>query len=89
MERSGGRSSSKDTFNTSEEHRAENPSDDGFSCENGGIDTPESYTLREPPDKLRAVNLAIEHGAWGAFRTEFYATYDFRPVREDELKKKP
>ena len=45
-------------------------------------------TLRVPPDKLRAVNLAIEHNAWGAFRTEFYATYDFRPVWEKELKKK-
>jgi hypothetical protein len=46
-------------------------------------------TLRVPPDKLRAVNLAIEHSAWGAFRTEFYATYDFKPVWENELKKKP
>ena len=46
-------------------------------------------TLRVPPDKLRAVNLAIEHSAWGAFRTEFYPTYDFRPAWENELKKKP
>jgi hypothetical protein len=35
-------------------------------------------TLRFPPAKLRDVNLQIEHGAWGAFRTEFYATYDYR-----------
>jgi hypothetical protein len=34
-------------------------------------------TLRLPPDKLRAVNLAFEHGAWGAFRTEFFPTYDY------------
>lgn len=46
-------------------------------------------TLRVPPDKLRAVNLAIEHSAWGAFRTEFYPTYDFRAVWEKELKKGP
>ena len=26
------------------------------------------------------VNLAIEQCAWGAFDTEFYPTYDFRPV---------
>jgi hypothetical protein len=38
-------------------------------------------TLRVPPDKLRAVNLAIERGAWGGFRTEFYPTYDFRSSR--------
>jgi uncharacterized protein with GYD domain len=39
-------------------------------------------TLRVPPDKLRDVNLAIERTAWGAFRTEFYPTYDFRPIYE-------
>lgn len=37
-------------------------------------------TLSVPPSKLRDVNLAIEQSAWGAFRTEFYPTYDFRPV---------
>ncbi|MDC0715216.1 hypothetical protein POL68_42600 [Stigmatella sp. ncwal1] len=40
-------------------------------------------TLRLPPDNLRAVNLAIEKGAWGGFRTEFYPTYDFRPIWEE------
>ena len=28
------------------------------------------------------MNLALELRAWGAFRTEFYPTYDFRPVFE-------
>ena len=37
-------------------------------------------TLRLPPDKLREVNLAFEHGVWGAFRTEFYPTYDYLKV---------
>jgi hypothetical protein len=37
-------------------------------------------TLRFPAEKLREVNLAIEHGAWGAYRTEFYPTYDYLPV---------
>ena len=37
-------------------------------------------TLRLPAGKLREVNLAIEQNAWGAFVTEFYPTYDFRPV---------
>jgi hypothetical protein len=41
-------------------------------------------TLRFPAEKLREVNLAIEHGAWGAYHTEFYATYDYRAVWEGE-----
>lgn len=41
-------------------------------------------TLRVPPARLREVNLAIENGAWGAFRTEFYPTYDYRPVWEQQ-----
>lgn len=39
-------------------------------------------TLRFPAEKLRAVNLAIEKTAWGAFQTEFYTTYDFAPIAE-------
>lgn len=40
-------------------------------------------TLRFPAEKLREVNLVIEHGAWGgAYHTEFYATYDYKPVWE-------
>ncbi|MBV1703196.1 MAG: hypothetical protein KGI57_02890 [Hyphomicrobiales bacterium] len=37
-------------------------------------------TLRFPASRLREVNRAIEGSAWGAFRTEIYATYDFRPI---------
>jgi hypothetical protein len=44
-------------------------------------------TLRLPPDKLREVNLDFEHGVWGAFRTEFYPTYDYLKVFYD-LKQK-
>jgi hypothetical protein len=43
-------------------------------------------TLRFPAERLREVNLAIEHGAWGAFRTEFYATYDYKSIAESERK---
>jgi hypothetical protein len=39
-------------------------------------------TLKLPAARLRDVNLAIEQNAWGAFDTEFYPTYDFRPVWE-------
>lgn len=39
-------------------------------------------TLKLPPSKLQAVNVALEKYAWGVFRTEVYATYDFKHVRE-------
>jgi hypothetical protein len=39
-------------------------------------------TLRFPAEKLREVNLAIEQSAWGAYRTEFYPTYDYRSLAE-------
>ena len=41
-------------------------------------------TLRLPADKLRAVNLAIERGAWGAFRSEFYPTYDYLQIYQGQ-----
>lgn len=41
-------------------------------------------TLRVPPQKLPEVNTAIEKGAWGAFHTEFYPTYDYREAAKGE-----
>lgn len=38
-------------------------------------------TLRLPAGELRTLNLAIEKGAWGAFTSEFYPTYDYQPIR--------
>ena len=43
-------------------------------------------TLRVPASRLRDVNRAIEQSAWGAYRTEFYPTYDFKPVAEEQRK---
>ena len=43
-------------------------------------------TLEVPPDLVRTVNRTIEQGAWGAFRTEFYLTYDFLPAWQDKCK---
>jgi len=40
--------------------------------------------MRFPPDHLRALNIAIELGAWGAYQTEFYVTYDLAAAREAE-----
>lgn len=37
-------------------------------------------TLKFPAAELRTVNTAIEKGAWGAFNTEFYPTYDYLPI---------
>jgi hypothetical protein len=41
-------------------------------------------TLRLPAERLREVNRAIEESAWGAFRTEFYATYDFKRIAAEQ-----
>jgi hypothetical protein len=37
-------------------------------------------TLRLPVSRLREVNRIIENNAWGAYRTEFYPTYDYKAV---------
>ena len=44
-------------------------------------------TLRVPATRLREVNRAIEQSAWGAYRTEFYPTYDYKAVAEEERRK--
>jgi hypothetical protein len=45
-------------------------------------------TLRFPAERLREVNLALEQTAWGAYRTEFYPTYDYKPIAEADRAKK-
>jgi len=37
-------------------------------------------TLRLPASRLREVNRLLEDKAWGAYRTEFYPTYDYKAV---------
>jgi hypothetical protein len=37
-------------------------------------------TLRLPASRLREVNRVFETTAWGAYRTEFYPTYDYKAV---------
>src|SRR5690242_53801 len=41
-------------------------------------------TLRVPPERLREVNVALEQTAWGAYRTEFYPTYDYRQLADQQ-----
>ena len=37
-------------------------------------------TLRLPASRLREVNRIFETSAWGVYRTEFYPTYDYKPI---------
>jgi hypothetical protein len=44
-------------------------------------------TLRLPATRLREVNRVLEDTAWGAYRTEFYPTYDYKAVGLGEHEK--
>jgi hypothetical protein len=44
-------------------------------------------TLRFPAEKLRDLNALIEREAWGGYRTEFYPTYDYRALYQQEQSK--
>jgi hypothetical protein len=44
-------------------------------------------TLQVPPARLREVNLAIERTAWKAFRTEFYTTYDYTQIAQEQMQR--
>ena len=44
-------------------------------------------TLRLPASRLREVNRVLEDTAWGAYRTEFYPTYDYKAVAAAEHEK--
>ena len=37
-------------------------------------------TLRLPASRIREINRVLEDTAWGAYRTEFYPTYDYKAV---------
>lgn len=39
--------------------------------------------LKTPANAIRKLNLAIENGAWGAYSSEIYLTYDYLPVWEE------
>lgn len=43
--------------------------------------------LRLPASRLREVNRVLEDTAWGAYRTEFFPTYDFKKVGLEQHEK--
>ena len=49
-------------------------------------------TLKLPASQLQSLNGSVERSVWGAFSTEFYATYDLYPAmmrdKERWMKKK-
>ena len=45
-------------------------------------------TLKVPAGAIRRLNLAIENGAWGAYSSEIYITYDYMPIWQDYIEKR-
>jgi len=45
-------------------------------------------TLHVPAGAIRRLNLALENGAWGAFETEIYLTYDYQTVWQDYIERR-
>jgi len=41
-------------------------------------------TLRFPAEKLREVNVVLERTAWGPYRTDFFPTYDYKQLAEQQ-----
>ena len=45
-------------------------------------------TLQVPAGSIRRVNLALENGAWGAFDTDIYLSYDYQKVWLEYVEKR-
>lgn len=45
-------------------------------------------TLQVPAGAIRRLNLALENGAWGAFDTEIFLTYDYQAVWQDYIERR-
>jgi len=44
--------------------------------------------LQIPAGAERRLNLALENGAWGAFDTEIFLTYDYMPIWDDYIERR-
>ncbi|HMX41690.1 MAG TPA: hypothetical protein PK971_09810 [Saprospiraceae bacterium] len=45
-------------------------------------------TLMMPAGAVRRLNLALENGAWGAFNTDIYLSYDYKAVWKEYMEKR-
>jgi hypothetical protein len=45
-------------------------------------------TVKIPTGSVRNLNLSIQNGAWGAYDTEIYLSYDYMPIWNDYLEKR-
>lgn len=44
--------------------------------------------LQLPANAIRRLNLAIENGAWGAYDTEIYLSYDYQSIWREYIEKR-
>ncbi|MBK9336035.1 MAG: hypothetical protein IPM98_05420 [Lewinellaceae bacterium] len=44
--------------------------------------------MQVPVSGVRRLNLAIENGAWGAFDSEFYLSYDYQSIWKEYIEKR-
>ncbi len=44
--------------------------------------------LQVPVGSVRRLNLAVENGAWGAFSSEFYLSYDYKAIWEEYIERR-
>lgn len=44
--------------------------------------------LQLPAGSVRRLNLAIQNGAWSAFNSEIYLSYDYMPIWQDYIEKR-
>ena len=44
--------------------------------------------MQVPTGAIRRLNLALENGAWGAFDTEIYLTYDYKQVWQEYIERR-
>lgn len=45
-------------------------------------------TLQVPAGAVRRLNLSLENGAWGAYDSEIYLSYDYKSVWQDYVEKR-
>lgn len=44
--------------------------------------------MQLPANAIRRLNLAIENGAWGAYDSEIYLSYDYQSIYQDYIEKR-